>query len=122
MKYPSTKKSCVIYAKYLTSLHKKEYIAMEHPEKERGLINFIAVEKNGLSDFIACGWEIIRETLPYTVQRFSQYKLGNDSPKHDDWADSHFETKEEAERYSLTADSGIGGDTRYSYKVVKNNK
>lgn len=35
---------------------------MEHPEKERGLINFIAVEKNGLSDFMACGWVIIQLT------------------------------------------------------------
>lgn len=35
---------------------------MEHPEKERGLINFAAVEKNDLPDFRADGWVIINET------------------------------------------------------------
>lgn len=59
--------------------------------------------------------------MKFTIQRFSQYKLGNAPFKYDDWADSVFFSKEEAERYSNTADSGINGDTRYRYEIIEEN-
>jgi hypothetical protein len=55
----------------------------------------------------------------FTVQRWSQYKLGRAPMAHDRSADKHFPTQAAAQLYADTADSGISGDTRYRYKVVE---
>jgi hypothetical protein len=54
----------------------------------------------------------------WVVQRWSQYKLGRAPFSHDTYADHKCDSKEDAERYALTADGGYGGDMRYRYTVV----
>jgi hypothetical protein len=57
----------------------------------------------------------------WTVQRWSQYKNSRAPFSHDSWVDKNFDSEEEAQKYSLEANSGIGGDTRYRYLVVQIN-
>lgn len=57
----------------------------------------------------------------YKVQRSSQYKLGN-APMEKDGSPVYFNTRQEADLYALKADSGIGGDMRYRYKVSEENR
>lgn len=52
-----------------------------------------------------------------TVERWYQYKLGRAPFAHDERADQEFDTMRQAEEYVKTADSGIGGDMRYQYKI-----
>lgn len=59
MKYPKSKKSAKLYASWLSELHNQEWIPIEHPEKERGLINFAAIKKDEIEAYKADGWEII---------------------------------------------------------------
>ena len=55
--------------------------------------------------------------LPYVVERWSQYKLGESVFTHDKDRDKGFATVEEAEQYAVTSDGGFGGDMRYRYMV-----
>lgn len=59
MKYPKSKKSCKLYADWLSKLHSKEYIPIEHPEKERGMINFAAVTKEELPYYLMADWQTL---------------------------------------------------------------
>lgn len=59
MKYPKSKKSAKLYASWLSKLHNQEYIPIEHPEKERGLINFAAIKKEELTHYMVDGWVIV---------------------------------------------------------------
>lgn len=73
-------------------------------------------ERLDLSDF----WRLHESRLAnkkYTVQRWSQYKLGGGF-HHDKYSDAKFDDFKKAEDYALSADSGISGDTRYRYKII----
>ena len=54
----------------------------------------------------------------WIVQRWQQYKLGKSSFTHDVKNDFECDSQEDAERYAITADSGIEGDMRYRYKII----
>jgi hypothetical protein len=54
----------------------------------------------------------------WTVQRWSQYKLGNAPMEHEKDADRKFDTESRAQTHADTADSGINGDMRYRYKII----
>lgn len=61
MKYPKSKKSAKLYASWLTTLHNKEYIAVEaFPKmKDKYAINFAAVIKDELKYYLVDGWKVV---------------------------------------------------------------
>jgi hypothetical protein len=61
---------------------------------------------------------IKKENGGWIVQRWSQYKLGHAPYEHDIREDREFDSEEEALKYLNEADSGIGHDMRYRYKIV----
>lgn len=58
MKYPTTRKSCIRYAEYLSEIHGRKWIPIEWPDKD-AQINFAAVTEYELAKYIIYGWKEI---------------------------------------------------------------
>lgn len=61
MKYPKSKKTAKLYADYLTSLHGQRHLPIERADKIKNnyALNFAAVEKDELGDYLGYGWKIV---------------------------------------------------------------
>ncbi len=55
----------------------------------------------------------------WVVKRYSAYHRARGHEYYDEGKDVFFETKEEAEKYSCAADSGIESDMRYTYRIER---
>jgi hypothetical protein len=61
MKYPKSKKTAKLYADYLTNLHNKKHFPIERADKIKNnyALNFAAVEKDELGEYIGYGWKFV---------------------------------------------------------------
>lgn len=61
MKYPKSKKRTKLYADCLTGLHNRKHFPIERVDKIKNnyAVNFAAVEKDELGDYLGYGWKIV---------------------------------------------------------------
>lgn len=61
MKYPKSKKSCKLYAEWLSKLHNKIYFPIERWPKlnNKYAINFAAVDEEELPYYLVDSWEVL---------------------------------------------------------------
>jgi hypothetical protein len=61
MKYPTTRKSCIRYAEYLSEIHGRKWIPIEWPDEDaqNAQINFAAVTEYELGEYLLRGWKKI---------------------------------------------------------------